>query len=74
MKEYRYSIRDDGTYYTDTEYYETVKQCKDELYKFMNSLYFSSYFGNDTSIMIDTLEDNIIIDSKIIKGKEFIIT
>jgi len=74
MKEYRFSLRGKD-YYTHTEYFKTLKECKNALKKEFNSIqYMFIDFNEIHSIMIDTLEDNIIIDTKILMGKEFIIT
>ena len=71
MKEYRYSIRDNETFDTTTEYFKRLKDCKKAMFYILSVIYM---FSTDISIMIDTLENNIIINTKILKGKEFIIS
>ena len=73
MKEYRFSIREKN-YTTFTEYHATMKKCMDTLKKELSSMCYYLYKENIVSIMIDTLEDNIITNVKMLKGEEFIIS
>jgi len=72
MKEYRFSIRGKN-YDTFTEYHKTLNECKNALKKELNGISYM-FIDDSENIMIDTLEDNIIIDTKILRGKEFIIS
>ena len=73
MKEYRFSIREKN-YFTYSEYHKTMANCKKALKKELYGISYMFNFDDIESIMIDTLENNIIIDTKIFKGKEFIIS
>ncbi len=75
MIEYRYSVRNNIWSFNGlsdtTEYFKTLKECKKELTKTLSIIYI---FDTDLSIMIDKLDNNIIVDTKVLKGKEFIIS
>ena len=70
MKEYRYSITDSKNDII-TEYAKTYKECKAKMFDSLHWLY---TFSKDISIMIDTIDNNIITNTRILKGKEFIIS
>jgi hypothetical protein len=71
MKLYRFSIRENN-YDTYSEYHETLNECKKVLKKELNGIDYM--FKDIKSIMIDIIENDIIIDTVVIKGKEFILS
>jgi hypothetical protein len=71
MTVYRFSIREEN-YDTYSEYHKTLNDCKKALKKELNGVGY--IFKDIKSIMIDTIENDIIIDTTVIKGKEFIIS
>ena len=70
MKEYRYVIEleKENNFIRDEEYFKRKKQCKKELYDMLE--YWGLMNWNTTKILLDTLEDNIIINTIKIKIKE----
>jgi hypothetical protein len=71
MTLYRFSIRKEN-YDTYCEYHKTFKDCKKALKKELNDIEYT--VENIKNIMIDTIENDIIINTKVYKGKEFIIS
>ena len=74
MKEYRFAIRElkyNLNRGDSVEYFKTLKECKKELINEMSML---DFLGREYNAIIDVLENNIITSTKIIKGKEFIVT
>jgi len=71
MKEYRISIRMKN-FDTTTEYYKTMKKCLKVLKEELLLLYYIQ--DEILAIEIDTLENYIITNVKVLKGKEFTIS